>query len=426
LTACSTDHEATAGSSPAERQPVAFSAGMTENDEGITRAANEINEDGNGLDGNPTALKTVYEGKGFGVFGCYTGLHSYSESNVHPDFMYNEHVKYDAASPHQWSYSPVKYWPNGEGEAKGLTGENPHFVSFMAYGPWRDETNMNPNAETAPVEYCISSFSKQGELGNPWLVYRLNPNREKQVDLLCASPKLDQTKPAVATPVHFVFRHALACAGDKIGVVCSDGLKGQIKGRVNAAVRAARVVVTSLKIEYTLTSKARLVLWFVENETNDAPMNWQTILSEAPQTKRTVTVLTTDNDIADRVVHTYDGTQAAPASESDPDNRIIDHPYEKTGLGVYYIPAELEGYAQTAKVSIVYHVETSNTGTEPWKKEDDIAGTGILTLKDYNTAYQSGKHLYINITLSPMDIALTAAIALWVPEEPKEMEGIEE
>jgi len=93
---------------------------------------------------------------------------------------------------------------------------------------------------------------------------------------------------------------------------------------------------------------------------------------------------------------------------------------------VYYIPAELEGYAQTAKVSIVYHVETSNTGTEPWKKEDDIAGTGILTLKDYNTAYQSGKHLYINITLSPMDIALTAAIALWVPEEPKEMEGIEE
>ena len=41
-------------------------------------------------------------------------------------------------------------------------------------------------------------------------------------------------------------------------------------------------------------------------------------------------------------------------------------------------------------------------------------------------AYHSGKHLYINVFLNPMDISLTAAIEDWVAADPVEVEGIEE
>ena len=174
-------------------------------------------------------------------------------------------------------------------------------------------------------------------------------------------------------------------------------------------------MVTELKIEYTLTSKARLVLWYVDNNTNDAPLNWQTILSEALQTKRTISLLDADDSSDDKIVHYYNGTTTTATNE----------PYEVTGKGVYYIPTELDGYPQTAKVSINYHIETSTNGTD-WRKEEDIVGSSTLKLSNYPDAYQSGKHLYINIALGTMDIALTAAIAAWEEETPQDIEGIEE
>lgn len=427
LTACSSDDGTTPGTIPSGTSPIQFSAGMGAGYKGATRANNDIVEDG--TPGTP--LKTVYDSRGFGVFGCYTGLHYYSDSNVHPDFMYNQQVTWQTVPlsdpvDYAWTYTPLKYWPNGEGETNSsiVTGNNPHYVSFLAYAPWSDDEHPDP--EHKPADYCIPSFSRQGEIGNPWLTYRLHSDVANQVDLLCAQPKLDQQKPDNGAPVHFVFRHALACVGDRINVSCTTGLQNQIKGRVNGvSIKYAKLEVTDLRIEYTLTSKARLVLWYVENNTNDAPLNWQPILSEAPQTKRTITLLDPDNPSDDWVVHTYDGTKSAPANPEDPDLRVTINPYEVVGRGVYYIPTELDGYPQTAKVSITYHIATSADGTS-WKNEEDIVGTATLTLKRYEDAYQSGKHLYINISLSPMDIVLTAAIAPWIEVDPVEMEGVED
>ena len=344
---------------------------------------------------------------GFGVFGCYTGLHGYSDSNVHPDFMYNEHVT-SSDGGLTWTYSPIKYWPNGEGEVAGNTGNNPHYVSFMAYAPWSNNSDSNPDDN--PAGYCISSFSQQGEYGNPWLTYRLIPqeNLDKQVDLLCARPVLDKKKPYLTDPDRitlFEFNHALACVGNKVNVICSEGLKSQIDNRVNGSVRYARVEVTSLEIEYTLTSKARLVLW------NNGVANWQTILSENPTCTRIVKII---DSSAPEVIYISSGSSASYLCE---------------GKGVYYIPEELATYPQTAKVSINYRIEISEDGNR-WTTDKDISGTATLVLHDFkdgpNSGYQPGKHLYINISLSPMDIALTAAIAPWIDVEPVEIEGIEQ
>jgi len=397
LTACTNDdsHHVAEG-----QTAITFDATMAQG--AATRANNDINSKAN-LSGNG----------GFGVFGCYTGLYRYTDSNVHPDFMYNEHV----TSPDDgvnWDYSPVKYWPNGEGEESGNTGDVPHYVSFMAYAPWSDNDETAP--DTNPAGYCISSFSHQGDLGNPWLTYRLHTDISKQVDLLYASntvdhPLTDLRKPATNEKLTFQFDHALACVGDKVTIKCSDAIKNQIDNRVrNSTLTNAMIVVTGIQIEYTLTSKARLVLW------NNGEANWQTILSEDPVCTRTVTILDPDDpaDDADNMpIYAYNTSIPSTITQVN----------DWEGYGVYYIPIELTGYPQTAKVSIT-HCTATYSGSS-WKYDVEKTGTATVNLKDYTAAYQAGKHLYINVTLNQVDITLTAAIAPWVTIT-QEVEGEED
>ncbi len=374
-----------------------------------TRAAGMINE---AVPTNATDDDELSYYGGFGVFGCYTGLYKYVDSNVHPDFMYNEHVVWqEVPAPASWTYSPIKYWPNGEGQVSGNTGVNKHYVSFMAYAPWSDNDDSNPG--TKPIGYCIPSFSQQGDLGNPWLTYRLIPQEHlnKQVDLLCATSLLDQTKPATDARLPFVFNHALACVGDQVNIICSKGLTGQTASRWNGTtIRGAKVEVTGLTIEYTLTSKARLVLW------NNGEANWQTIWSEEPTCKRIVTLLDPDDYTDDITI--YQNNDGVRYSGDDLPSQLI------SGKGVFYIPKELTGYPQTAKVNIIYRLSTYN-GTD-WKTDTEITGSALLTLSTYSAAYKPGQHLYINVTLNPLDIALTAAIYPWIDGGTVEMEGVED
>ena len=151
-------------------QEVAFVASMVQNGAVSTRAAQMIDD-----------VAELKAQGGFGVYGCYTELHKYYDSSVNPDFMYNEHVTWNNSTG-LWVYSPVKYWPNGEGYTYSSinTGENPHYVSFMAYAPHRSAPDL-----------CIYAFSKQEDMGDPWLEYRLHPDVKQQVDLLFAEPLLD-------------------------------------------------------------------------------------------------------------------------------------------------------------------------------------------------------------------------------------------
>lgn len=374
--ACSSDsHEPTA----AGNVTVDFSATMAPSVPATRSPANVID--------NTTDLK---DRGGFGVFGCYTGLHKYVDSNIHPDFMYNEHIT--SSDGTIWTYNPIKYWPNGEGETNTsiVTGEIPHYVSFMAYAPYSDNI-------TGASGVCIPSFSHQGELGNPWLTYRLHDDVSQQVDLLYATPLLDQTKPAVNTKLNFEFKHALSCVGDKISIICSSGIKNQVASRIVGGVTNAKVVITRFTIKYTLTSKARLVLW------NNGSANWQTILSEDPICTRTVNI----------------GVPIDVYSYPSGDSYVIDD------KGVYYIPKEHVGYPQTAEVSISYCIATSKDGST-WTNETENEGTATLTLSNYPDAYQCGKHLYLNITLNQMNIGFTAAIAPWVVVDPVDVEAEEE
>lgn len=288
---------------PAEKiVPISFSAAVSD---GIaTRATGMIGDDASLQSG------------GFGVFGCYTGLHNYSESDANSSFMYNQELEWVSGDAH-WEYNPVKYWPGEEG----------HKVSFFAYAPYSECNGTG----------CIPSCVRYQETADPWVMYRIAEDPAQQVDLLYATPLLDQTKMAVNERLEFTFKHALACVGDNVTISTS----------------ATGVTLKEVSIDYTLTAKGRLVLW------NRGSANWTPIQSEDVVTVRSVSLLTAGNE-----------------------------PLPKTfsGQGLFCIPAEAAGYPQKATIHVTYVVNNvEHTATS------ELMLKGLL---------QEGKTLDINITLN--------------------------
>lgn len=282
--------------------PISFSAVVSD---GIaTRATGMIGDDAS------------LQAGGFGVFGCYTGLHNYSESDANSSFMYNQELEWVSGDAH-WEYNPVKYWPGEEG----------HKVSFFAYAPYSECNGTG----------CIPSCVRYQETADPWVMYRIAEDPAQQVDLLYATPLLDQTKMAVNERLEFTFKHALACVGDNVTISTS----------------ATGVTLKEVSIDYTLTAKGRLVLW------NRGSANWTPIQSEDVVTVRSVSLLT-------------GGHEPLPKTFS--------------GQGLFCIPAEAAGYPQKATIHVTYVV---NNVEHTAKSE--LMLKGLL---------QEGKTLDINITLN--------------------------
>ena len=309
---------------------ISFAVKAVSASEATTRATGEINNISN------------LQSNSFGVFASYTGLHKYSDSNVSSDFIYNEEVSYDPGEG--WTYSPVRYWPNGEGEDAAL----PHYVSFFAYAPYNSP--------------CISDVSNAHETGDPWITYKLAADVANQEDLLYAM-QLDQTKQAIGDCVTFEFQHALACVGDRVTISMSDELE--------TALGINTLKLTDVSIDYTLTAKAKLVLW------NNGTANWLPILSENATVVRSVSLLSS-------------GDEEITTSS----------PWEMVGEGVFYIPLTVGDNTQKAEVHISYDVYDKND-----TKVDALSTSGTVTLKlsDYADAYKAGKQLDIDIILKNLN-----------------------
>lgn len=126
-----------------------------------------------------------------GIFAYYTGSSNWTVANT-PNFMYNQEVKRtDASSP--WTYSPVKYWPNNETDK----------ISFFAYAPY-NAAGVTPSGNTVA--------------GFPYLDYTVPTAEADQIDLLAATPLMNQSYASTpATPddpttqgnISFTMHHAL-------------------------------------------------------------------------------------------------------------------------------------------------------------------------------------------------------------------------
>ncbi|MBQ7553957.1 MAG: hypothetical protein IJT46_06345 [Bacteroidaceae bacterium] len=191
FTACSKDDEAASYErlKALESVPVAFGAYV--GDAAGTRAGWP------GTIGSADVLAT--NASGFGVFGYYTQDKDYpgTKGSVNtgtapiPNFMYNQQVNKDALG--NWSYTPVKYWPNETDNdgANGATMLHRHRVSFFAYAPYAGALTQNDDDDIAGATSSANEGTASGIIavsgnayaGNPTITYRLDP-KNQNVDLL--------------------------------------------------------------------------------------------------------------------------------------------------------------------------------------------------------------------------------------------------
>lgn len=179
--------------------------------------------------GDITESNAQLKETGFGVFAAYTHAEEFvfSGSNYTPadalfNFMYNQQVKWnnslDDSYVTQWTYAPVKYWPNDNNPAddEGAIGSQEHsYVSFYAYAPWVDDTTL-PATPADTDNGIIGMTQNDNAAGDSYLTYRTTTLKAAQsVDLLwAAQSNLFKTKDSgegyTNGNVTFNFIHALS------------------------------------------------------------------------------------------------------------------------------------------------------------------------------------------------------------------------
>lgn len=250
-----------------------------------------------------------------GVFACHTGDIPYDLYSVSPDFMYNQEVTYNEGN---WTYSPVKYWPNNDSEK----------ISFFSYYPYISSELALASTE----EGGIIGFSNANAKGDPWLVYKLPKNAPStQIDLMYGTPQLNQQKKPVSgenSKVSFQLKHALACIADEVTVQMSGALYNKMHNDLDISI-------TGLKIVYSnLTTKARLVL-----NSGEEP-NWKEVISGELLSSRTYTSAA------------ITGKTFSKDATSNPEAMTID-----SGHGLFYIPLQIAGQPRPqAEITLSYTV----------------------------------------------------------------------
>ena len=198
-------------------------------------AVTDIDALKNGTNANENGSVTNIT-SGFGVFAYYTAQKTWNDvaASATPNFMYNQKVQWDgttnATAPTTtpaWKYSPLKYWPNNDGDK----------ISFYAYAPFTAVTNV-ATGTTGNIDQNITEFTENSAEGAPTVTYFVKPEAIKaQQDLVYAessasgdNPNQDLSKQtnvdnaAITTKqkVTFNFVHALARIGFNVETLIDE------------------------------------------------------------------------------------------------------------------------------------------------------------------------------------------------------------
>ena len=462
LTACSSNDlsESPAAAPQLDDSAVNFSAYVNR---GVTRAG----APGTLTTSDGEAPNVSLQAVGFGVFSYYSDSESYSETSK-PNFMYNQKV-----SGENWTYSPLKYWPNEFG--KNAASEGQDRLTFFAYAPY---VEVNPstgrilkdanNPETTSATSGIVGMTSNTASGDPYIKYYADMDPDKRVDLcwgvakddfaesvdaeyainniVKGEPFIDVIKPATGSLINFDFKHALASVNVKIDTdINFERVNGQDHPENAADVdNFTRIWVRSVTFE-GFTDKGRLNL------------NSRATEGEGPQWFD----LTNDSPVASGVVSVYDGRtdgkegrENATAKKETPatlNTKIIQSaPYSKTALEDATTPKltisdDIPGVTKTAvnlfdalsneapvfviptdenlKVTIVYDVETYDPNLATFLSDGAVRGSSIqntiekeITFKDGDeviTKLEAGKKYTINLHLGLTSVKFDASVTDW-------------
>lgn len=280
-----------------------------------------------------------------GIFAYYTGSSNWTAANT-PNFMYNQPVtRTDNNTP--WTYSPVKYWPNNEADK----------ISFFAYAPY-NTAGVTPSGNTVA--------------GFPYLDYTVPTAEADQIDLLAATPLMNQSYASnPATPgdpttqgnISFTMQHALT----KISIYA------------RSSDLSADKVVNSLSITAPqsgkLTYNASGFDWSASSDKSDYTAT-QKDVTIATNTVDENVLLGTFYLIPDRENSSLNITYTLTGSISD----NVNPPTDKVTITGKAFP---EKYDWIPGASIVYIVDITRTGLEIVAESSSMEWTGTINNIEY-------------------------------------------
>lgn len=306
-----------------------------------------------GRDANSRATVLNLDGlkaSGFGVFAYYTGQEDYSFSAT-ANFMNNQKVEFTT----DWTYSPLKYWPNNPGDK----------VTFFAYAPYNVAgAVLTPNAGTI-------TFTVADAVAN-----------QQDLTVSDASSTKNLTKQAVTGKVNFNFKHVLARVGLNVEAMV-DLVNGDATGDPDTNKENGTLDdKTTIKV-----TKVELIGKFDKEATiNLGTSAWSGV--EAP---------------SDDVTFTWE----AANFDTDVANKVTTNKQQLNNANNYamLIPQTVTGMT----VKITYDVITTDSNLTAGESKI----TNVITSAPFNFTFEQGKAYMFNLHLGMTSVKFSASVADW-------------
>lgn len=290
------------------------------------------------------------QASGFGVFAYYTAQTDYADG-APANFMNNQKVEFTT----DWTYSPLKYWPNNPGDK----------VTFFAYAPYNVAgAVLTPNAGT--ITFTVADAVAD----------------QKDLTVSGASETKNLTKQAFTGKVNFNFKHVLARVGlnveAMVDLVNGDGTGDADTDQPNGTLDDK----TTIKV-----TKVELIGKFDKEATiNLGTSAWSGV--EAPSDDVTFTweAANFDTDVANKVTTTKQQLNNA-------NNYAMLIPQEVTGM----------------TVKITYDVITTDANLTGGESKI----TNVITSAPFNFNFEQGKAYMFNLHLGMTSVKFSASVADW-------------
>jgi hypothetical protein len=427
----------------------------------VNRGTTRAGDTGELTTDNTTTPKISLKNVGFGVFGYYTDGKPYSETST-PDFMYNQKV--DLKSGANWSYTPLKYWPNEFGTSAESEGQDK--LTFFAYAPYvtvipgtgRIDTEVH-GAENALTSGIVGMTSNTAT-GDPYVKYYVDFDPENRVDLCwgvaktaftssvdgnnnsvdAGAPYIDVIKPKIADRINFDFKHALAALNVQIDadVDVVSHANSTLDNKTKIWVRSVTFEGFTDKGSLNLNAKATEgPLWYELSSTNTRIGSGSvTIFDGRRDGKEGQTNAEASNEkpnqLNPQIVQSRGYAQDAlpnflvttivsgkrlsgvPATASEDDALNLFNSDTRTAP-IYVIPTD-----DDLKITIVYDVETYDPNVAGYLSDGVTKGSSIqnaitkeIKMSGSNFKLEAGKVYTVKLHLGMTSVKFDASVTAW-------------
>ena len=304
--------------------------------------------------------------------------------------MYNQGVT-SADAGANWTYSPVKYWPNNVDDK----------VSFFAYAPYSSNTNI-----TVPA---VADFTA----GDPTIAFTVNGTAIQQVDLLYADATENMknrikngTSPnqiGINEKITFKFKHALARIGFNVEAMV-DEVNGKETGDLDASPETGngtidentKIVVTKVELIGNFYPSGTLNL---NNTVANTP-----IWTPAAATARTFELTPTNNFVsATAYGETGYQTTGQLVTSATPKQKL-----NKDDSYLMVIPQTF-ATGNEIKIRVTYDVITADDKLDT--KQSKV--TNVITSEPFAFTFAAGKAYSFNLHLGLTSVKFDADVSPW-------------